>query len=97
MSLFSSHSASKKPGTPRGKRAVSPIEGQRNFSVRPSSAKLISRCLYKIIGDTPKCHGNIMRKIDNLEKKQEMWRERAQVWDREKRNYQMTLECVFFK
>jgi signal-transduction protein with cAMP-binding, CBS, and nucleotidyltransferase domain len=50
-----------------------------------------------MIGETPKCHGNIMRKIDNLEKKQEMWRERAQVWDREKRNYQMTLECVFFK
>ena len=44
----------------------------KNNSARPSSAKMISKCLYKLIGENPKCHGQLSKKIVNLEKKQEL-------------------------
>lgn len=86
-----------KPATPRAKRSASPIEALKSSSQRPSSANLISKCLYKIIGEAPRCHGSLSKKITNLEKRQDQWKERALIWDKEKKAYQSTLENVRFK
>lgn len=93
-SFFIQQSTNAKPITPRAKGSISPTEAMKSSSARPSSANLISKCLYKIIGGVPKCHGGLSKKITNLEKKQDQWRERAMIWDKEKKTYKIALENV---
>ena len=83
-----------KTATPKDKRSQSPGSCKKSASVRPSSAKLINKCLYRLIGDTPKCNGNLSKRIENLEKKQDLWKERAHVWEKEKKTYQVAMESV---
>jgi hypothetical protein len=85
-----------KPATPKVKRSQSPDSNQKNLT-RPGSASLINKCLYRLIGEVPKCHGKLSRKAENLEKNQEKWKIKAQAWNREKRGYIQAIENVIFR
>ena len=90
----SHHKESEKTATPKERRSRSPATGIKSGSGRPSSARLINKCLYKIIGEIPKCHGRLSKRVENLEKKQDLWRERSQVWEKERKSYQIAIENV---
>lgn len=85
-----------KTATPKEKRSQSPGSCRKSVSSRPSSAGLINKCLYKLIGEPPKCHGNLSKRVESLEKKQDLWKERAHVWEKEKKTYQAAMENVSF-
>lgn len=88
-------SYNKKPATPKSKRSNSPEYLQKSLS-RPGSASMINKCLYRLLGEPIKCHGNVSRKIEVLEKKQDVWKEKALAWEKEKKSYCSALESVNF-
>ena len=83
-----------KTATPKAGRNSSPARLIRNFSARATSAKLISKCLYHTPGSIANSSGKLVKRVENLEKKQELWKERAIVWDKERKSYQKTLTNV---
>jgi hypothetical protein len=84
-----------KNSTPKERRSQSPAT-IKNSSLRPNSARLVSKCLYKLIGEIPKSHGHLSKRIENLEKKQDQWRERAHVWNKQRKTLKNALENVKF-
>ena len=93
MSFTEKISSMHKPATPKVKRVNSPETLQKTLS-RPGSASLINKCLHRLIGDVPKCHGNLSRKVENLEKINVKGKERAQAWEKEKKSYMQAIENV---
>lgn len=95
MSFAGHLSYNKKPATPKNKRSNSPDSLQKTLT-RPGSACLINKCLYRLLGEPARCHGNLSRKAELLEKKQDKWKEKAQAWEKEKKSYCSALENVSF-
>jgi hypothetical protein len=93
MSMHSMRSNNNgKPATPKNKSSHSPTDLAKSSIARPNSANLITKCLYRMIGDSHKCHGNVAKKLESLEKDQDQWRERAAQWEKEKKSYKSALE-----
>ena len=85
------------PATPKVQRHSTPARCKSKASSRATSAKLISRCAYKLISPVPGSQGKLIKRVENLEKKQELWRERATVWEKERRSYKKAIDNVMVR
>lgn len=80
--------------TPKVQRSSTPGCKKISISSRTNSAKHISKCFYRACPPLQGSEGRLLKRVENLEKKQEQWKERASVWDKERRSYQKAIENV---
>ncbi|OMJ65697.1 hypothetical protein SteCoe_37765 [Stentor coeruleus] len=80
--------------TPKVQRSSTPGCKKISISSRTNSAKNISKCFYRICPSIQGSKGILSKRVENLEKKQEQWKERASVWEKERRSYQKAIENI---
>ena len=85
-----------KTATSKVARNSSPARFSQKFSARANSAKLISKCMDKITSEVPRSQGRLVKRVETLEKKQELWKERASVWDKERKSFQKAINNVIY-
>ena len=82
--------------TPKVMRSSTPICSRSKMTPRVNSERLIPKSTFRSLSQKNCSQKKLVKKVENLEKKQELWRERANVWDKERKTYKKALDNVNF-
>jgi hypothetical protein len=80
--------------TPKGLRSSTPNGNRSKMTSRINSERVIPKSTFRSSSQKTSSQSKLVKKVENLEKKQELWKERANVWDKERRTYKKALENV---
>lgn len=95
FSLQEKNSGISKTATPKACRKTS-IGQSNKITNRANSVKLMTKCFYRVSPEVPYSNVKLVKRVENLEKKQELWKERANVWEKERKNFKKTINNVKF-